>query len=201
MTQFEQIGTVAFVQVQRDRMKAQQGNQRVYRPDPLLRVESLLLTADGISGIKADGETVQDVHHAAHPNSRYRGDNAVSFGFMLNYRRMQQRFGSHIADGAGGENIVIACDRVPDLRDFTGGVCLEHVEDGNLIQLANVSVAAPCVEFSTYCLQHKPDAATLKETLQFLDHGTRGFYATVVEQSGQCLVSAGDRVLLRASVR
>lgn len=196
MTQLEQIGTIAFVQVQRDRMKARQGDQLVYRPDPLLRVESLLLTADGISGIDASGATVQDVHHAAHPNSRHRGHNAVSFGFVSNYHRMQERFGTHIADGAGGENIVIDCDQVPDLRDFAGGVWIEHAEDGKLIQLTNVSVAAPCVEFSTYCLQRKPAAATLKETLQFLDNGTRGFYATVVEQGSQCLVSAGDRVLV-----
>jgi hypothetical protein len=39
-------------------------------------------------------------------------------------------------------------------------------------------------------------APQLKETLQFLDDGKRGFYATVVGQSNEMVVQAGDKVFV-----
>jgi hypothetical protein len=58
-------------------------------------------------------------------------------------------------------------------------------------------VAHPCMSFSTYALglQGKPsDQAALKETLRFLDGGTRGFYCEWT--GGPVVVRPGDRVFL-----
>jgi hypothetical protein len=39
-------------------------------------------------------------------------------------------------------------------------------------------------------------ANQLKETLQFLDAGKRGFYATVVSQDSEMIIQAGDKVFV-----
>lgn len=78
---------------------------------------------------------------------------------------------------------------------MAGGLKIE-TRDGP-IALDSVIVAAPCAPFSTYALR-QPDAppAALKATLQFLDHGTRGFYC---QFSGEtpATIALGDRVYAR----
>lgn len=190
------VGEIAFVQIQTDKLKVDEDGQRYYRPKPIRQMEKLLLTAQGISGVDADGLTFLDVHHQAHPNSRNSGHNSVSFGFLGNYARMRERFGGHIADGIGGENIIIDADRHLTESDFAGGVMIQHLADDNMIELYSVMVAAPCAPFSTYCLNYKPLPAELKAAIQFLDNGTRGYYATAKEKDCQCYISAGDPIYL-----
>jgi hypothetical protein len=48
-------------------------------------------------------------------------------------------------------------------------------------RIADVIIAAPCVEFTRFCMQWPTDVRpdrTVTEALQFLDNGMRAFYAT-----------------------
>lgn len=190
------IGIIEAVQVQRGHMKTGEGENRVYHPRPLLSVEKLLLTEDGILGITEDETVLVDVHHTAHPKSRFRGDNKISFGFVQEYDKMRQHFGDHMRDGVGGENMIIrAIDPLPNLSG-NGHYFIRHQADGNLIELINVIAAPPCREFSIFCAQEEISGAALKDTLQFLSEGTRGYYAELVKRDCQCFVQAGDELLL-----
>ncbi len=191
----QKIGTVEFVQVQRGHMKVGTGEQRVYRPDPLLVVNKLHLTEDGILGTTDDETVIVDVHHIAHPQSRFRGDNKISFGFRQEYEQIRQRFGDHMRDGVGGENIIIQAEKLlPQLTPFQRYFIRHH--DGTLIELTNVIPAPPCREFSIFCAQQEINGAALKDTLQFLSGGTRGYYAELVKTDCQCFVQAGDELFL-----
>jgi hypothetical protein len=194
----QQIGTVKFVQIQRDRLKQGEKPNRVYRPDPLLHVAKLLLTRDGITGITAAGATLLDVHNIKHPRSRNRVENSISLGFRQHYAEMRQRFGEHMQDGIGGENILIdiapGIDVQPEM--LPERVYLHSVADDNLIELKGVMPAPPCAEFSRFSANRPLEALELKETLQFLDGGRRGYYATLIEKDCNCYVQAGDRLLI-----
>src|SRR6266513_3122825 len=60
-----------------------------------------------------------------------------------------------------------------------------------LARLEVLQVAEPCRPFSGWALGDVVEARVLKETLQFLEGGTRGYYCTGV---GSGIVSVGDRV-------
>lgn len=188
------IATVKFVQIQRSHMKTFINEVRTYKPDPLLTVDKLLLTVDGIIGIQGDEEIV-DVHHVAHPLSRCRGHNKISLGFTQHYATMRERFGEHMRDGVGGENIIIETlsDTLPDISDKRVFI---RSSDDTLIELTNVVPAPPCREFSIFCHQHDIGGSELKETLQWLDNGRRGFYAELVKNDCQCLVEAGNTLFI-----
>ena len=55
-------------------------------------------------------------------------------------------------------------------------------------------VATPCIEFSQFAInaQMPPSNELIKETLQFLNDGMRGFYATLPEMEELTVVQAGD---------
>ncbi|MCA9913300.1 MAG: hypothetical protein KC496_08115 [Anaerolineae bacterium] len=191
----QKIGTIEFVQVQRGHMKVGIGDQRVYRPDPLLTVNKLHLTEDGILGITEDETVIVDVHHTAHPQSRFRGDNKISFGFIHEYEQIRRRFGDHMRDGVGGENMIIrAQEPLPDLTMHQRYFIRHH--DGTMIELIHVIPAPPCREFSIFCAQRTIEGAALKDTLQFLSGGTRGYYAELVKSDCQCFVQVGDELFL-----
>lgn len=54
----------------------------------------------------------------------------------------------------------------------------------------------PCVEFSLFAANHGMHlrAAQLKETLQFLDGGTRGLYARLEGLQANITLRVGDKV-------
>jgi hypothetical protein len=187
----QQIATIAFVQIQRSPMKSGTGVDRVYQPAPLLQVENILLTDEGIFGVTAQGEQIIDVHHARHPQSRFRGDNRISFGFLSNYVAMRQRFGSHIVDGIAGENILLRTAS-PNFELRASTVYLQHADDGTFTELKEVIPAPPCREFSEFCAQFPLSAPELKATLQFLDSGRRGYYAEIATPDRHVMVKAGD---------
>lgn len=187
-----EIGRIEFVQVQSDPLKATVDGVHIYLPTPLLHVESLKLTSDGIFGITAQGDEVIDAHHAHHPKSRHRGINGISLGFIHHYDAMRDRFGEHLVDGIAGENIIVRAfeDALPlNLGDTLYIRC----QAGNLIQLDEVMVAAPCNEFSRFCAGQEIQAAELKATLQFLGDGRRGYYATL--NGPLCTIHPGDTLL------
>jgi hypothetical protein len=196
-----EIGIIKLIQVQRSSLKAGERPYRYYDPAPLLTVEGLRLSPDGVVGVAADGEGVIDVHNAGHPASKnQRGLNGISVGFTSHYQAMRERFGSHLTDGCAGENILVEADRTFSLGDLGDQLAIETA-GGAIVYLASLLVAAPCVEFSQFAAgqgERLPPEA-LKATLQFLDAGTRGFYARPVGDSANAVVRAGDRVFVVSS--
>jgi hypothetical protein len=188
------IGRVKQVQVQRSSLKIGERPQQYYDPSPLLVVSRLLLTKRGAIGITADGERIIDVHHADHPASRYRGENGISLGFTTHYQSMRTRFGPHLQDGIAGESILIEDDgREFRLDELAEGVAIKVASD-QLVLLAEIEVAAPCTPFSQFAAGDTLSKQALKETLQFLHYGRRGFYATLAEKQQEAEVQAGYSV-------
>ena len=194
-----EIGRIKLLQVQQAGLKVKQQPYGYYDPTPLLTVKSLLLYPDGVIGVTPDGRRVIDVHHVQHPASRnHSGINGVSVGFTSHYEAMRSKFGDHLVDGCAGENILVEAGDIITLADLGQRLAIQTQKTGELIYLTRLKVAAPCVEFSQFAASHGMalPAPQLKETLQFLDGGKRGFYATVAVQSDEMLVQAGDRVFV-----
>jgi hypothetical protein len=174
------IGTVVRLQIQESSLKVGSKPRR-YDPAPLRSVPAIRLGPAGVVGLAENGETIVDVHHREHPSSKNRGgENGISLGFTAHYLAMRRRFGQHLRDGSAGENILIEVDRRFQEEELANGVVVEGT-GGRPLELRQIIVAAPCVEFSRYALNFPDDArpdATITEALRFLDAGMRGFYAT-----------------------
>ena len=185
----ELIGTVVRLQVQRSRLKPGPRSTRVYDPAPLLEVDALEVGPAGVVGLVGE-ERVLDVHHADHPDTRNRGLNGLSLLPRAHYDRMRARFGDHLVDGAAGESLLLETDSPWSSLD--GPLVLETA-DGPL-ELTEPLVAAPCVEFTRFCLGREPGRVDdeLTAALEELDGGTRGFYVTV---TGTGRVERGARLL------
>ena len=192
----KEIGHIKHVQIQRTCLKIGQKPYRYYDPGALLVVSSLLLSPRGTIGVTIDGEHIIDVHHADHPTSRNQDLNGISIGFTSHYQAMRAQFGQHLVDGIAGENILVETDDEQTLADLEPGVAILSAETGQMIHLQELLVAAPCVEFSRFAINDgmSPPNELIKETLQFLDNGRRGFYATVAESQEPIAIHAGDRV-------
>jgi hypothetical protein len=187
------LGTVVRLQVQRSPLKPGPRATRVYNPTPLLEVAALEVDPRGVVGQTACGP-VLDVHHADHPDTRNRGSNGLSLLPGAHYARLRERFGEHVLDGVAGESLLLEAAAAPwTLEDLARDLVLETT-DGGLLPLTAPTVAAPCVEFTRFCLQRLPgpDDAELAAALEDLDGGARGFYVTV---GGTGRIEAGARLL------
>ena len=195
--QRREVGTVARLQIQPTSLKVGQKPNRVYDPSPLLSVQQASVSPAGVMAILPDGQTVLDVHHLHHPDSRHAGSNGVSIGFTPNYARMRERYSDHLTGGCAGENILIETSESITSNDLAQGMLIRC--GAGELWLGSVSIARPCLEFSRYALrmpQAGRDRTEIKEALQFLDGGTRGFYVTPSNHDGLLTVSIGDRVYL-----
>lgn len=188
----ELIGTVVRLQVQRWRLKPGPKTTRVYDPSPLLEVDALEVDARGAVGRTVDGP-VLDVHHADHPDTRNRGSNGLSLLPRAHYDRLRHRFGDHLVDGVAGESLLLDTVGPWTLEDLAGDLVLETT-DGRRLALAGATVAAPCVEFTRFCLRREPGRVDdeLTQALEELDGGARGFYVTA---TGSALIQRGARLL------
>ncbi|MGH2532817.1 MAG: hypothetical protein ACRDJW_11005 [Thermomicrobiales bacterium] len=190
------IGTIVKLQVQRASLKVGQSPRRRYDPAPLTDVPSLTLDVGGVNGWSAAGEQIADVHHAAHPQSKNRGENGVSVGFTAHYDAMREHFGLHLTDGIAGENILVAAEDMFGEDDLRHGLAIE-TKNGALVRLGEVIIATPCVEFTRYALRFPDDArpdATVTEALQFLNDGMRGYYAAL--HGPPARIALGNRVFV-----
>ena len=194
----ELLGTVVRLQVQRSRLKPGPRATRVYDPAPLREVDALELGPAGVTGL-IGGEVLLDVHHADHPDTRFRGVNGLSLLPRAHYVRLRERFGGHLVDGVAGESLLLDTDGRLDTDGLwdpdalAGPLVLDT--GGGRIELLNGQVAAPCVEFSRFCLGRGaggPDDEELAAALDALDRGARGFYVT---PSGSGRIEAGARLL------
>ncbi|MBI2614791.1 MAG: hypothetical protein HYW52_03755 [Gemmatimonadetes bacterium] len=181
------IGPIVQLQVQRGALKVGEKGAKRYVTDPIV----------GLDG----GEEILDAHHRAHVLRKNEdGVHGVSVGFTSHYRAMQQRFGGHLRVGCAGENIIVeASRRMEPVEVRAGFVILDSAgrEKGRLVDLA---VAHPCKPFTGFA--HRGEAVppeVFKESLQFLDGGTRGYYCTWV--GDPTLLEKGDLLATITSLR
>jgi hypothetical protein len=198
--EMREIGRIKGLQVQPTSLKVGQKPYKYYDPSPLLIVDHLLVSTKGAIGIMADGSQVIDVHHMDHPESHnIDGINGLSIGFTSHYEAMRSKFGQHIADGCAGENILVEAEREYMLGELRRGMAIQSPDTGQVVHLTDIVVAAPCVEFSHYAANSGEPLPNreLRTTLQFLDEGMRGFYASATNSEDQIVaLRVGDRVFV-----
>ncbi len=192
------IGRVVRVQSQREPLKIGkiegEEDYRTYRTEPILTMARLQLTPDGVIGVKESGETMTDAHNLHHPQTRYTGNNFISFGFTHHYAIMQERFGPHIEEGMAGENIIIEADDQSGVFVPSSQIGIQSAATGEILFLDAVIPAPPCAPFTYFCAQARLKGKDMKEALQFLDKGVRGYYARV-PQGFSGVVAAGDVIV------
>lgn len=168
---------ITHLQIQRTPLKIDVGDGKVYDPAPLTQVSTLRVDAQGVIGMLEDGAALVDAHHPLHPQTRFREyGNGVSIGFSAHYHDIRKKFGDTLGMGQAGENIIVDAPHAFWLDDLAKGLAVQR-RDGSVVRFRVVKPMAPCDPFS-----HFVNAATerlpterLKETLQFLDNGRRGF--------------------------
>lgn len=189
-----ELGRIVRLQIQRASLKTGDKPARVYSLAPLLAVARLAVGPDGVLGEAPDGSWVVDVHHRAHPLTKNEdGAHGISLGFTAHYRLMRERFGERISAGCAGENILVETGGRVALGELAGGAACCAPDGRELVRLEVLQVAHPCRPFSGWALGGRVESEVLKDTLQFLDDGLRGFYCQGV---GSGIVSVGDRVVL-----
>lgn len=197
MTGYRSLGPIVHLQVQTSSLKVDGEPRRYYTPEPIRKVERLYINEGVISGL-LDGYELLDVHCALYPESRNRGNgNMLSVGFTGHYEIMRQEFGSHLAPGIAGENILVEHPGRLTFEDVQSGLAI-RTADGDILEFGEVSVAHPCVEFSRFSLDDlNADPKAVSKTLRFLDGGTRGFYG-VATSSLPAMIRPGDELLVRS---
>lgn len=192
--QWREIGQVVLLQIQQEPMKV--GDVvRVFTPEQSLsQVETFQLSREGVSAV-IEGKTVVDAHHARHPRTRHKEVNPVSIGFTSHYQKMQDKYGPHMVLGIAGENIIVETDDVIAEALMEKTVAVRNAE-GKITVIKDLFAMPPCEPFSRFCLrQDDVEAGVLKETLQFLHYGTRG-YAGAPEDEGESVIRVGDTLLV-----
>ena len=186
-----ELGHVVKLQVQTGSLKHGPKRER-YDPLHLVEVPELEITEQGVIGWQ-DGVPVQDVHHETYMAERgYTGSN-LSFNFTSHYEAIRGRYGTHVWFGCGGDNIVFAAAQPITLAELQGELVLEGA-GGGCGRVIHVRAATPCLAYSRFITnQTTLSPAQLKETLQFLSHGQRGFYADW--QGDSIRIRPGDRLL------
>jgi hypothetical protein len=188
------IGTITRLQIQRSSLKTGEKPDRVYDPTPLLPVQRLTVTPDGVLGAGSEGGWIVDVHHRAHPETKNEdGLHGVSVGFTSHYAAMRDRFGERIVVGCAGENVIVTADQMFTYEDLAGGIAIVTTEGAERVRLKVLQVAHPCRPFTGWASGGRVASDVLKAHLQFLDNGTRGFYCI---GEGVGTVKVGDQLVL-----
>ncbi len=191
------LGFVTITQVQPSGLKFKVQGGRIYDPSQRLTVPKLYLNSLGVEGETEGGERLLDIHHADHPDTHNNGTNAISIGFSSHYKIMRERFGEHMVDGTGGENIIIESKEEIWLSDLGNKVEFHNPDTGDIVSLDVVKIAAPCDPFSHFAADSQDQrlpADELKEILQFLGKGRRGFLLALSADQKTGFIQSGDMV-------
>jgi len=194
-----ELGRVKLTQVQPSGLIIYTSSDSTYNPSQRVEVSRLRITPQGIEATTPDGERVLDIHHTAHPETRYLGDDDVLIGFTSHYVAMRARFGEHMLDGIAGENITIEYEHEVWLEDLGQQIAIVNPETGRQILLDVKDFAAPCAEFSHFAARSPHErlpADKLKATLQFLGNGRRGFLLVLSDGQESAEVQPGDSVFV-----
>lgn len=195
MTDLQLIGKIVRLQIQRSTLSLGEKPNRYFDPAALLSVNAMQITSRGAVVQLPDGQTLLDYHHADYSDGANAEMNDLSINFTAHYDEIRGKYGSieHLYNGCGGENILVEADHRLTEAAFSGGLAV-RVRDGRLAWLKNVVVALPCQPYSKY-VARSTEPQVIKETLQFLDNGTRGFYC-VFEDEAPVTLEVGDEVLI-----
>lgn len=192
------LGTIVHLQVQREKIKSGKGIHERYVPEGILtRVEALVIDPGGVTGIDRDGNEIMDVHNRAHPRSRFRGANGISFLTAGHYEKMRRQYGGHLANGIAAESVLVESETVLNVNDLANGIVIG--EGDQSIVIHDWAVAHPCAPFARFATQFPDDAKPdrrLTEALRFLDEGTRGFYGVLPAGIAGKTIRVGDLVSL-----
>jgi len=195
------LGVVSLVQLQPEGLIIETPGETpsgsLYDASRRVEVDRLQITPSGIEARLPGGERVLDIHHLDHPGKAYDEDDLVCIGFTAHYDAMRREFGDHMVDGIAGENIVIDSAAEVWPADLGARLGIENQDTGELAHLSMMGVAAPCVEFSQFCvrLQHERIATSrMREILRFLGGGRRGFLLVLDEVHDAVTVRPGDKV-------
>lgn len=186
------LRSIVRLQVQVEPLKRGEKPHRWYDASRIRRVERLHVNADGAIG-EVDGRRILDAHHVGHPRSRNHGPvSGLSLGFTAHYRAMRERFGPRVTDGSAGENVLVDGEEPMTLEALEGAAL--RTPDGD-VAFVDVRVAEPCVEFSRFVLGVAPDdrSVTLREPLQQLRGGMRGFYVALARPVA---LEVGDKLVI-----
>jgi len=195
----QEIGRVKLVQVQPSGLIIETPSGYFYDVSRRLEVDRLKITPLGIEATSPEGEHVLDIHHISHPDKAYDNNDLVCIGFTSHYEAMRSRFGEHMVDGSAGENIIIECEDEIWPEDLGQGIAIENQDTGQLAILDLVSFAAPCNEFSHFVNQSQAERLPpdkLKETLQFLGNGRRGYLLVLRDGQETASVQRGDKAFV-----
>jgi len=191
------LGTVKLVQLQPNGLIIEKDGGYFYDESRRVEVDQLSVNSKGIEATSPDGLHVLDIHHLDHPDKEYDDDDLVCIGFTSHYDKMRERFGNHMVYGSAGENIIVENPKEIWLADLGSQIAIENQETGQLLVLGEVQVAQPCDEFSHFATQNQDErlpAGKLKETLQFLGEGRRGFLFVLATGQDEGIVRPGDKV-------
>jgi hypothetical protein len=194
-----ELGQVKLLQVQPNGLIIETPSGYFYDASRLVKVDNLTITSLGIEANTMEGEHVLDIHHIDHPDKAYDNDDLVCIGFTSHYQAMRDRFGEHMVDGIGGENITIEYDQEVWLEDLGQQIAIENADTGRMARLDVLNFAAPCSEFSHFAARSQDKqlpAPELKSTLQFLGNGRRGFLLVFSDNQEPATVRSGDRIFV-----
>jgi MOSC domain-containing protein len=171
------LGPVIRLQIQRASLKTGEKPMRTYDPTPLLAVPRLALSPDGVLGAAEGGSWIVDVHHRGHPATKNDdGLHGISVGFTGHYGAMRQRFGERLTLGCAGENLIADTAGQLQFDDVRAGLAVMAPDGTERVRLRVLEVAHPCRPFTGWALGGTVEPQVLKEHLQFLEGGMRGFY-------------------------
>jgi hypothetical protein len=194
-----ELGRVKLVQVQPSGLIIETPSGYFYDASRRVEVDRLLITSLGIEATTPQGEHVLDIHHISHPDKAYDNDDLICIGFTAHYEAMRGRFGEHMVDGIAGENIIIDYEEEVWPEDLDRRMAIENQDTGHMALLDLVKFATPCREFSHFANQSQHQdlpAEKLKDTLQFLGNGRRGFLLVLGDGQETAVVRRGDKVFV-----
>jgi hypothetical protein len=192
-----ELGRVKLVQVQPSGLIIETPSGYFYDASRRVEVERLLITSLGIEATTPEDEHVLDIHHISHPDKAYDNNDLVCIGFTSHYEAMRDHFGEHMVDGIAGENIIIEYEEEVWSEDLGKRIAIENQDTGRRALLDLISFASPCREFSRFAARSQHEqlpADKLKDTLQFLGNGRRGFLLVLSDGQETAEVRRGDKV-------
>lgn len=185
------LGRIVKLQMQKSSLKIPAEPEARYDPAALWSVEDMSFNTEGAYTLLPNGDMFLDIHNAAHPESKNsKGGNDLSIGFTAHYAAMREHFGDHLSDGIAGENILVAVEQPIPLDMLKNGVVIK-TRQGD-VPLVNLRIALPCSPFSKFA-SRSTEPEVVKDALQFLDKGIRGFYCTF-ENVEPMTIAVGDEV-------
>ncbi|HEX4632586.1 MAG TPA: MOSC domain-containing protein [Gemmatimonadales bacterium] len=184
------IGRLVLLQVQRTTLKTGTKPNRTYDPTPLLQVPRAAVSPEGVMGWGDRDAWVVDIHHRAHPDTKNDdGVHGVSVGFTSHYRAMRNRFGDRMVVGCAGENLIAETDAMLTWDDVSRGLVVTSPDGVEKVRLTVLKAAEPCRPFTGWAQGHPTEANVLKENLQFLQDGMRGYY---LQAENSAVIEVGD---------